>query len=107
MVTTTQVKTYGIKHGSKYRFKCAWRADLAVGDKIQITLPITGKSHVKDDLEKFYEGEFLVTHLKHIFDGNPKTHMIEMSVAQDSTPQSYEVVADAKEPKIEGTINKV
>ena len=30
-----------------------------------------------------------------------------MSVAQDSTPQSYEVVADAKEPKIEGTINKV
>ena len=83
------------------------RADLAVGDKIQITLPITGKSHGKDDLEKFYEGEFLVTHLKHIFDGNPKTHMIEMSVAQDSTPQSYEVVADAKEPKIEGTINKV
>ena len=83
------------------------RADLAVGDKIQITLPITGKSHGKDDLEKFYEGEFLVTHLKHIFDGNTKTHMIEMSVAQDSTPQSYEVVADAKEPKIEGTINKV
>ena len=83
------------------------RTNLAVGDKVHITLPITGKSHGKGDLEKVYEGDFLVTHLKHIFDGSPKTHMIEMSVAQDSVPHTYDVVADAKEPKIQGTINKV
>lgn len=83
------------------------RANLAVGDKVHITQPITGKNHGKSDIEKYYDGEFLVTHLKHIFDGSPKTHMIEMSVAQDSVPHSYDVVADAKEPKIQGTINKV
>jgi hypothetical protein len=83
------------------------RANLAVGDKIHLTLPIIGKTHGNENIEKFYDGEFLVTHIKHEFRFVPESHVMTLSVMQDGVPKPYEVVGETKEPKKQGTTIKV
>ena len=83
------------------------RADIAVGDKVHITLPITGKTHGDSEIDKVFEGDCLVTHLKHVFENVTKEHLIHMTATQDAIPHSYDIIADSTEPKKQGTITKV
>ena len=79
------------------------RANIAVGDKVHVTKPITGKTHGDSDLDKINDGEFLVTHIKHTFESAPDTHIMDMNVTNDSIAHSYDIKGDTKEPKKLGT----
>ena len=81
-----QLKTYGF-------------CKLSVGDKVKLTLPITGKDQGKSKIDTFYEGEFLVTKLRHNFDQSERIHTMLMSVVKDAVPTDYQNVAKSIEPK--------
>ena len=50
--------------GHSVQLKTHGYCNLAVGDKVHLTLPITGKDHGKSKIDTIYEGEFLVTQIK-------------------------------------------
>ena len=83
---SVQLKTYGY-------------CKLAAGDKVHLTLPITGKDHGKSKIDTIYEGEFLVTQLRHSFDQQQRKHTMLMSVVKDSIPSEFQNVARSIEPK--------
>ena len=72
---------------------------LSVGDKVNLTLPITGKTHGGSEIETNYQGDFLITKLRHIFNQSERRHTIAMSVIKDSTPFEYNNAFDSSEPK--------
>ena len=100
-------KSMEMSFGQSVELTIHGRANLAVGDKIHLTLPIIGKTHGNENIEKFYDGEFLVTHIKHEFRFVPESHVMTLSVMQDGVPKPYEVVGETKEPKKQGTTTKV
>ena len=71
---------------------------LAVGDKINLSLPISGFDHegVKDD--KFYKGEFLITQLRHTFSQDERIHTMLMNVVKDSIPETFNNKGSSVEP---------
>ena len=83
---SVQLKTYGY-------------CKLAAGDKVHLTLPITGKDHGKSKIDTIYEGEFLVKQLRHSFDQQQRKHTMLMSVVKDSIPSEFQNVARSIEPK--------
>ena len=72
---------------------------LSVGDKVNLTLPITGKTHGGSEIETNYQGDFLITKLRHIFNQSERRHTIAMSVIKDSTLFEYNNAFDSSEPK--------
>ena len=63
--------------------------NLSVGDKINLELPITGKDHDNEQIDTIYEGDFLVTQLRHDFDQSERQHRMLMSVVKDSIPEEF------------------
>ena len=84
--------------GLQIQMKAHGYCNLCVGNKVQVTLPITGKDHGKSKIDTFYEGEFLVTHLRHQFTQDDRVHTMYMSVTKDSIPVEFQNVAKSIEP---------
>ena len=76
------------------------RANLAVGDKINLALPVAGKTDKGEEIDKVYEGDFLVTQLRHQFDRAPEVHMIHMSVVKDGIPKPHQIINEVIEPTL-------
>ena len=77
------------------------RTDLAVGDMVHVTLPVTGKTHGKDEYDPFLSGKYLITHMEHIFsiaDDN-MSHSITMNLSQDGVDKFFEIVGNSVQPK--------
>ena len=85
--------------GVSIQMKVYGYCKMAVGDKVHLTIPITGKDHGKSKIDTFYEGEFLVTKLRHNFDQSERKHTMIMSVVKDAVPTDYQNVAKSIEPK--------
>ena len=84
--------------GLQVQLKVHGYCNLAVGEKINLSLPISGIDHknVKDD--EFYKGEFLVTQLRHTFSQDERRHTMLMNVVKDSISVEFNNVADSSEP---------
>jgi len=84
--------------GLQVQLKVHGYCNLAVGEKINLSLPISGIDHknVKDD--EFYKGEFLVTQLRHTFSQDDRRHTMLMNVVKDSIPAEFNNVANSSEP---------
>ena len=84
--------------GLQVQLKVHGYCNLAVGEKINLSLPISGIDHknVKDD--EFYKGEFLVTQLKHTFSQDDRRHTMFMNVMKDSIPAEFNNVGNSSEP---------
>ena len=84
--------------GLQVQLKVHGYCNIAVGEKINLSLPISGKDHknVKDD--EFYKGEFLVTQLRHTFAQDERRHTMLMNVVKDSIPAEFNNVANSSEP---------
>jgi len=76
--------------GMRVNMKVRGYCNLCVGEKVNIVLPITGSDHGKSKIDTFYEGEFLITHLRHNFDQGERMHTMFMSVVKDSIPDTAE-----------------
>ena len=68
-LSTRRSKMVELRNGGlSIQLKTRGYCKLSAGDKIHLTLPITGKDHGKSKIDTFYEGEFLVTQLRHNFE---------------------------------------
>ena len=84
--------------GMQIQMKTRGYCNLCVGDKVQVTIPVTGKDHGLEKIDKFYDGEFLVTQLRHIFEQGERLHTMLMSIMKDSIPVEFQNVAKSIEP---------
>ena len=89
-----EMSSGGVRIEMKVRGYC----NLCVGDKVDLVIPITGNTHGKGEIDTFYEGEFLITHLKHHFDQGERMHTMLMSVAKDSIPVDFKNILSGQEP---------
>ena len=89
-----EMSSGGLRIDMKVRGYC----NLCVGDKVNLVLPITGKTHGKSEIDTSYEGEFIITHLRHNFDQAERLHTMLMSVTKDSIPTRFKNILSGKEP---------
>lgn len=84
--------------GMAIQLKVHGRTTLTVGDKIDITLPVTGKDHGKSKIDTFYQGEFLITKLRHRFDQADRRHTMMIHAVKDGIPVEFQNSAKSTEP---------
>jgi len=75
------------------------RPDLTVGDIVQVTIPVVGKTHGETE-EDVNTGKYLVSNIRHSFFPNPNNHIVNMSVVADSSNREFNNVANAIEPEL-------
>ena len=75
---------------------------LAVGDVINLQIPVTGRVHDKEN-DEYMTGKYLITELRHMFSTVDKKHEIALVASKDSLPKEYPKVSDSREPK--GTLD--
>lgn len=84
--------------GLQVQLKVHGYCNLAVGEKIDLSLPISGFDHKDTKDDEFYKGEFLITTLRHNFSQDDRRHTIFMNVVKDSTPATFNNISDSSEP---------
>ena len=84
--------------GLRVNFQTHGYCNLAVGEKVQLTMPVTGKDHGNSKIDTFYQGDFLVTQLRHSFDQSERKHIMYISATKDSIPAEFTNVAKSTEP---------
>ena len=76
------------------------RANLAVGDKINLALPVAGKTIKGEEFDKVFQGDAIVVQLRHQFGRTPDIHTIHMSVVKDSIPKPHQIINEVVEPTL-------
>ena len=92
-------KALELNGGMNVQLKVHGYSEIAVGDMVNLELPITGTDHDGEQIDTIYKGDFLVTQLKHDFDQAERQHRILMSVVKDSIPEEFKNVKSAEEPR--------
>ena len=85
--------------GMRVNIKVKGYCNLCVGEKVNVVLPITGNDHGKSKIDTFYEGEFLITHLRHNFDQAERMHIMFLSLVKDSIPVGFKNKLSGAEPE--------
>ncbi len=91
-------KVIELQNGLSMQLKAHGHCNLAVGDKVFITLPVSGSDHGDKKIETIYNGEFLVTQLRHVLQTEDRRHSFVMNVNKDSTSETFRNQSTAKEP---------
>jgi len=91
--------------GMSVQLKVHGYSELAVGDMINLELPITGTDHDDEQIDIIYNGRFLITQLKHDFDQSERLHTVLMSVVKDSIPEQFKNILSSEEPRGKGGVN--
>tara|TARA_Y100000356_G_scaffold132436_1_gene137714 strand:- start:44 stop:1426 length:1383 start_codon:yes stop_codon:yes gene_type:complete len=96
---TSRSKALELNGGMNVQLKVHGYSEIAVGDTINLELPITGTDHDNEQIDTIYKGDFLVTQLKHDFDQSERQHRILMSVVKDSIPEEFKNIQSSEEPR--------
>ena len=96
-VQSSWSKSLELNGGMNIQLKIHGYSELAVGDMVNIELPITGTDHDDEQIDTMYNGRFLVTQLKHDFDQSERQHRILMSVVKDSIPEKFKNTKSSEE----------
>ena len=96
---SSRSKSFELNGGMNVQLKVHGYSEIAVGDMINLELPITGTDHDNEQVDTIYNGNFLVTQLKHDFDQSERQHRILMSVVKDSIPEEFKNVQESIEPR--------
>ena len=94
---SSRSKSLELNGGMNIQLKIHGYSELAVGDMVNIELPITGTDHDDEQIDTMYNGRFLVTQLKHDFDQSERQHRILMSVVKDSIPEKFKNTKSSEE----------
>ena len=97
-----QSKNLELKYGVNISMKLTGSTTLAVGDVINLQIPVTGRVHDKEN-DEYMTGKYLITALRHMFSTVDKKHEIALVASKDSLPKEYPKVSDSREPK--GTLD--
>ena len=90
-------KNLELKFGVNVSMKITGSTTLAVGDMINILIPVTGRTHGKE-FDEYMSGTYLITELRHLFSTVDKKHEIVLVASKDSLPKEYPIVSDSREP---------
>ena len=93
-----RAKITELNSGINIALKVNGNTTIAVGEPINIKLPVTGRIHEGGDFDSYYSGKYIITKLKHQFDTVNKRHIIEMNAAKDSITPKLPNDSEAKEP---------
>ena len=70
-----QSKNLELKYGVNISMKLTGSTTLAVGDVINLQIPVTGRVHDKEN-DEYMTGKYLITELRHMFSTVDKKHEI-------------------------------
>ena len=104
---SSKSKNLEISSGLSVQIKVHGYSELAVGDMVNLEFPITGTDHNDEQIDTIYNGNFLITQLKHTFDQSERQHRILMSCVKDSTPFKFKNSKSSEEPRGKGGKNYV
>lgn len=94
-----QSKFLELNSGISITVKVNGNNTIAVGETVNISVPIVGKKHEESgDFDKYYSGKYVITTLKHQFDNANKRHITEMKVSKDSVSTKLPIDAQSLEP---------
>tara|TARA_B100001057_G_scaffold435987_1_gene466708 strand:+ start:2492 stop:3883 length:1392 start_codon:yes stop_codon:yes gene_type:complete len=92
-----QSKNLELKFGVNISMKITGSTTLAVGDMIELQIPVTGRVHDKEN-DEYMTGKYLITELRHMFSTVDKKHEIALVASKDSLPKEYPKISDSREP---------
>ena len=93
-----RAKITELNSGINIALKVNGNTTIAVGEPINIKLPVTGRIHEGGEFDSYYSGKYIITKLKHQFDTVNKRHIIEMNAAKDSITPKLPNDSEATEP---------
>ena len=93
-----RAKITELNSGINIALKVNGNNTIAVGETINIKLPVHGKIHEGGEFDSYYSGKYIITKLKHQFDTVNKRHIIEMNAAKDSITPKLPNDSEAIEP---------
>jgi len=76
---------------------------VAVGQIIDLSIPVSGTDHENVGKSKQQSGRYLISKLRHTFSNTTKTHLISLQATKDSNPIELESKASGQEPKKSGS----
>jgi uncharacterized 2Fe-2S/4Fe-4S cluster protein (DUF4445 family) len=86
-----------LNFGVNISMKVTGNTTLAAGRLIDLTVPVTGRTHDKEN-DQYMSGNYLITKLRHIFTQADKKHEIALNAVKDSLPKEFPINADSREP---------
>ena len=94
-----QSKFLELNSGISITVKVNGNNTIAVGETVNISVPIVGKKHEESgDYDQYYSGKYVITTLKHQFDNANKRHITEMKVSKDSISTKLPIDSQSIEP---------
>lgn len=93
-----QSKEIELNNGVNISMRIAGNTTIAVGQLINLTIPVVGRVHEKNT-DEYLSGKYLITKLRHIFSQAEKKHEIVLNACKDSLPKEYPINSDSREPK--------
>ena len=76
---------------------------VAVGQVIDLSIPVAGIDHENVGKSKQQSGRYLISKLRHTFSNTTRTHLISLQATKDSNPIELESKASGQEPKKSGS----
>ena len=76
---------------------------VAVGQIIDLSIPVPGVDHENIGKSKQQSGRYLISKLRHTFSQPNRTHVISLQATKDSSPVELESKASGQEPKKSGS----
>ena len=90
-------KVLELEFGVNVSMKLTGNTSISIGKMMDITVPVTGRVHEKEDNE-FLSGKYMITKVRHMFSQADKKHEILVNACKDSLPKKYPTNADSREP---------
>jgi hypothetical protein len=90
-------KLLELNYGVNVSMKITGNTTIAVGQLINLIVPVTGRTHDKEN-DQYMSGNYLITKLRHIFTQADKKHEIALNAVKDSLPKEFPINADSREP---------
>ncbi len=90
-------KLLELNYGVNISMRVTGNTTLAVGQLINLIVPVTGRIHEKEN-DEYMTGKYLITKLRHIFSEPDRTHEVAFNAVKDSLPKEYPINDDSREP---------
>ena len=92
-----QSKILELNYGVSVSMKITGNTTIAVGQLINLTIPVVGRVHDKEN-DQYMSGKYLITKLRHMFSQADKKHEIALTACKDSLPKEYPTATNSRAP---------
>ena len=93
-----RAKLMELNNGVNITMKINGNTTIAAGQIINLTVPVSGRVHDKDN-DEYYSGRYLITKVRHTFSQTDKKHEILLTASKDSFGKELPLGKSAVEPK--------